>query len=659
LYQTFHRPIPLTEYVVIGRDVVDCNEMLVRQLPTQSDGRQALDVIGTLVSEALHKGQQVLVFCPSRNMCSIECRKLTSQANLMYIVHLSATNSTPLTHNGNMIPAQLLRDGRKTLINTLMKAGVDGRPQSSTGNDALKILCEGIYHGFAFHHAGLSEQDRELIEDGYKQGLISVLMCTSTLAAGVNLPAGRVIINSTKIGFNSTIDVVQYKQMSGRAGRAGLVSGNAESFLVIKQAERNHAFHLLTAPFPPVCSQMSATGDEGNRSLLRAILELCSLGLCISVENFKLYLCQTLIFKECDRVDSKLETLLRFGISALRFLLDASVLERFEYKFDTSTGSENSYSGLGPAEGTFPFVSDLALFLSENTTFRLSRFGAATVSSNMNPDEAIFYYSDLLRSADNMNLETDLHVAYLCVPLSNMLTPNFEKLFAAVSKGGENSFKRVISAVNITESMLFRWSRSPPSPQLINSCGDTLRRLRISSVKISKPDDSIPILSTSSKIVDKTGKISADEEELSMLCRCKRLWAAQVLVDILNSQDPGAVADAYGISLGDLQQLQQNTLLLSARIFDFASQLGWPSIPALIGYFHSKLSAAEEKLSGDAVALLKITGMNIKTAKVLAGSRMFNTVKSIALASAPDVAQCLRLSFAFSVSFRVPIINLL
>ena len=69
--------------------------------------------------------------------------------------------------------------------------------------------------------SGLSDMERVIIEKGYKDGIISVLTATSTLAAGVNLPAGRVLIRSMRIGMEP-LGIIQYRQMCGRAGRAGI-----------------------------------------------------------------------------------------------------------------------------------------------------------------------------------------------------------------------------------------------------------------------------------------------------------------------------------------------------------------------------------------------------------------------------------------------------
>lgn len=87
-----------------------------------------------------------------------------------------------------------------------------------------RTLSNIVTKGVGFHHAGLGLKSRQIVEDAFRKGTIKILFATPTLAAGVNLPARRVVITSIfrynyEYGGNVPLSVLQYKQLCGRAGR--------------------------------------------------------------------------------------------------------------------------------------------------------------------------------------------------------------------------------------------------------------------------------------------------------------------------------------------------------------------------------------------------------------------------------------------------------
>ncbi|MBI4140990.1 hypothetical protein HY485_04090 [Candidatus Woesearchaeota archaeon] len=93
-------------------------------------------------------------------------------------------------------------------------------PKPTQQCSRLAACCK---KGAVFHHAGLHPQQKDIIEEAFRKGVIKIICCTPTLAAGLDLPAFRAIIRDVKRYAEykgmSYIPVLEYLQMAGRAGR--------------------------------------------------------------------------------------------------------------------------------------------------------------------------------------------------------------------------------------------------------------------------------------------------------------------------------------------------------------------------------------------------------------------------------------------------------
>jgi helicase len=119
-----------------------------------------------------------------------------------------------------------------------LKACAD-RLGANAETEMAKSLALCVARGSAFHHAGLSREERKIVEGGFRKGLIKCISSTPTLAAGLNLPARRVIIRDY-LRFAAgegmqPIPASEYHQMAGRAGRPRL-DPYGEAVLIAKDA---------------------------------------------------------------------------------------------------------------------------------------------------------------------------------------------------------------------------------------------------------------------------------------------------------------------------------------------------------------------------------------------------------------------------------------
>ena len=188
LVQSDWRPVPLKEGVYAEGEIFFTDNSK-RKVKDEGDG------LTSLVRDALSTGGQCLVFVNTRKASESIAHSLGS-----------------VVKGTDWAKADELSKISRRLV------GEQDEP-TNLGNK----LGRCIRNGCAFHHAGLTNPQRKLVESTFKTGLLRCIVATPTLAAGINLPARTVIVRDVRrydsnVGY-TMIPVLEIKQMCGRAGR--------------------------------------------------------------------------------------------------------------------------------------------------------------------------------------------------------------------------------------------------------------------------------------------------------------------------------------------------------------------------------------------------------------------------------------------------------
>ena len=172
--------------------------------------------------------------------------------------------------------AKFIRDMaiEKETITQFVRADAGTREILETESQNAKDpnLRDLLPFGIAIHHAGMSREDRALVEDLFDDGAVQVLVCTATLAWGVNLPAHTVIIKGTQI-YNpekgrwvelSSQDVLQ---MLGRAGRPQYDTFG-EGIIITNHSELQYYLSLMNQQLPIESQFVAKLTDNLNAEIV-------------------------------------------------------------------------------------------------------------------------------------------------------------------------------------------------------------------------------------------------------------------------------------------------------------------------------------------------------------------------------------------------------
>ncbi|MFQ5496691.1 MAG: DEAD/DEAH box helicase [Nitrosopumilus sp.] len=308
------RPVPLSE------GVCDAGEITMNNGKTFEVKRSLRGTPIDLGVQSVQEGGQSLVFAETR------------------------TRSKSLATKAADAISQILEKKELTELEKTSKKILSENEHT----ELVKTLAILVKKGVAFHHAGLNQKCRETIEREFRKGTIKLLSSTPTLAAGVNLPARRVVISNinrynAKIGANRPISILEYKQLCGRAGRPQY-DDYGESIIVGNGNTEDLIDYYINGEPEPIASKIT-----DDKSLRTHILSVVVTHPGIKKEDILEFFLHTL-----GGLQSRKSTI-KFAIDiSLRFLSSQNlIIKKGERYAATEFGKKTSMLYIDPLTATY------------------------------------------------------------------------------------------------------------------------------------------------------------------------------------------------------------------------------------------------------------------------------------------------------------------
>jgi helicase len=308
LVQSDWRPVKLREGVCY-KSRIKFNDGTIKSLEITDK-----KTIEELVTDSISNGGQVLVFVNSRRSTVSLSGKLGIEIERV------------LSHKDKKNLKKLL-DYRKRQLS------------EQTSFDRALFLNLG--YGVAFHNAGLSTEQRRLVENSFKERIIKCIVATPTLAAGINIPAQRVIIRDLwrydpNFGMNP-IPILEYKQQAGRAGRPRY-DKFGEAIIIAKNERQFEEIYnkYILGETEPIFSKL------GRESVLRIhLLAAIATNLVKNIEEIYKFIDSTFYAYQSD-----VTTLENEIDKAINFLINNKFIEQINENEYISTLFGNRTSSL-------------------------------------------------------------------------------------------------------------------------------------------------------------------------------------------------------------------------------------------------------------------------------------------------------------------------
>ncbi|WP_034987571.1 DEAD/DEAH box helicase [Corynebacterium jeikeium] len=217
---TEKRPVPLTQFMMVGRQI----------LPLFEGSEQHLGAINRKVVAAAAKAEETGKRRGPKRGDVVQHMATAGMLPAIYFIFSrvgcdAAVRALLIDRVDYSSPSE-----REEILRTI-DAGVSDLTEEDLNVLGFRQWRRALSRGFAAHHAGMLPAFRHIVEDLFARGLLKVCFATETLALGINMPARSVVLEKlVKFNGETHADLTpgQYTQLTGRAGRRGIdTKGNA------------------------------------------------------------------------------------------------------------------------------------------------------------------------------------------------------------------------------------------------------------------------------------------------------------------------------------------------------------------------------------------------------------------------------------------------